>query len=213
VLADDAPEHLTVSRIDPAAELDRYTAARLRTADRLDRDRRALLEEDLRSRCTEELAVFGAFSGLLSEARERFVIIDTAPSGHTLRLLDLTGSYHRQVMRDVAVHGRITTPLMRLQDRDWTRILIVTQPALTAVSEAAALQDDLRRAGIEPYGWVINASLIGTGTRDPLLRGRAALEQPHLQRVRDELARRAWLVPWQTQVVVGEDALSALARA
>lgn len=212
VLADDTPGHLTLSRIDPEAELARYTASRLRAGDRLDSDRRALLEEDLRSPCTEELAVFGAFSGLLSEARERYVIIDTAPSGHTLRLLDLTGSYHRQVMHDAGtIHRRITTPLMRLQDPNWTHMLIVTHPALTPVSEAAALQDDLRRAGIEPYGWVVNASLTGTTTRDPLLRSRAALERPHLQRLCDELAARAWLVPWQTETVIGEAALGALA--
>ena len=214
VLADEVPEHLTVSRIDPAAELARYTAARLRAADRFEPDRRALLEEDLRSPCTEEVAVFGAFSGLLSEARERFVIIDTAPSGHTLRLLDLTGSYHRQVMHGAgSIHGRITTPLMRLQDDGWTRMLIVTHAALTPVSEATALQEDLRRAGIEPFGWVVNASLTGTGTGDPLLLARAALEQSHVARVRDQLARRAWLVPWQTGSLVGENALSALTRA
>lgn len=132
VLADDAPEHLTVSRIDPVAELARHTARRLAAGERLDADRRALLEEDLRSPCTEELAVFRAFSGLLSEARQRFVIIDTAPSGHTLRLLDLTGSYHRQVMAGAEeVHGRITTPLMRLQDPAQTRVLIVTLAELT----------------------------------------------------------------------------------
>jgi len=214
VLADDTPEHLTVSRIDPAAELAGYTAARLHATERFDPDRRALLEEDLRSPCTEELAVFGAFSALLSEARGRFVIIDTAPSGHTLRLLDLTGSYHRQVMQGAGtVHTRITTPIMRLQDPNWTRMLIVTHPALTPVAEAAALQDDLRRADIEPFGWVVNASLTGTSTRDPLRRARAALERPHLQRVRDELAARAWLVPWHTETVIGEAALGAIAQA
>lgn len=117
VLAGDASGHLTVSRIDPAAELARYTADRLRAAERMAPDRRALLEEDLRSPCTEELAVFRAFAELLSRARGRFVVVDTAPSGHTLRLLDLTGSYHRQVMAHAdQVHGRITTPLMRLRD-------------------------------------------------------------------------------------------------
>jgi arsenite/tail-anchored protein-transporting ATPase len=214
VLADDAPEHLTVSRIDPAAELARHTARRLAAGDRLDADRRALLEEDLRSPCTEELAVFRAFSGLLSEASQRFVIIDTAPSGHTLRLLDLTGSYHRQVMAGAEeVHGRITTPLMRLQDPAQTRVLIVTLAELTPVSEAALLQADLRRAGVEPFGWVVNASLTASGTRDPTLRARAALERPHLHRVRDELARRAWLVPWQTDSLTGEDRVAALTHA
>lgn len=214
VLAGQAPDHLMVSRIDPAAELARYTAARLRTAQRLDPERRALLEEDLRSPCTEELAVFRAFSSLLSEARERFVIVDTAPSGHTLRLLDLTGSYHRQVMQGAdEVHGRITTPLMRLQDPAYTRVLIVALAELTPVSEAAAVQDDLRRAGIEPFGWVVNASLTASGTRDPLLRRRAALEHPQLHRVRDELAVRAWMVPWQVETLIDGDPLAALTHA
>ena len=214
VLADAAPDHLTVSRIDPAAELANYTAERLRAAERFDPERRALLAEDLRSPCTEELAVFRAFSGLLSEARRRYVIIDTAPSGHTLRLLDLTGSYHRQIVRDAArPAGRFTTPLMRLQDPAYTRVLVVTLAELTPVSEAAALQDDLRRAGIEAFGWVINASLTGSGTRDPLLLARANLERPHLHRVRDQLAHRAWVVPWQIHTLIGEQRLAELAKA
>ena len=179
VLASDADGLMTISRIDPSAELERYTAERLRATGPLDPDRRALLEEDLRSPCTEELAVFSAFSHLLAEGRKRFVVIDTAPSGHTLRLLDLTGSYHRQFMRGAgATAKRATTPLMRLQDPAFTRVLIVSTPELTPVSEAAALQDDLRRAGIEPFGWVINASLTGSGTRDPVLLARAARTPP-----------------------------------
>ena len=214
VLADAAPDHLTVSRIDPAAELANYTAERLRAAERFDPERRALLVEDLRSPCTEELAVFRAFSGLLSEARRRYVIIDTAPSGHTLRLLDLTGSYHRQIVREAArPPGRFTTPLMRLQDPAYTRVLVVTLAELTPVSEAAALQDDLRRAGIEPFGWVINASLTGSGTQDPLLLARANLERSHLHRVRDQLADRAWIVPWQIHTLIGEQRLAELAKA
>jgi arsenite/tail-anchored protein-transporting ATPase len=211
MLGGHTPEHLTVSRVDPAAELARYTAERLNAAACMDPERRALLQEDLRSPCTQELAVFRAFSGLISEARRRFVIIDTAPSGHTLRLLDLTGSYHRQIMQDPTVqHGRVATPLMRLQDPARTRVLIVTLPELTPVSEAAMLQDDLRRADIEPFGWVINASLTGSGTHDPVLLARARLERPHLHRVRKELAARAWIVPWQIESLVGEGRLAAL---
>ena len=213
LFAGETPQRLTVSRIDPAAALASYTAERLRAAERLGPERRALLEEDLRSPCTEEIAVFRAFSGLLSEARRRFVIVDTAPSGHTLRLLDLTGSYHRQIMRDASrLRGRVTTPLMRLQDSAHTCVLIVTLAELTPVSEAAVLQDDLRRAGIEPFGWVINASLTASGTHDPVLLARAALEGPHLNRVRDQLAARAWIVPWQVESLIGEERLAALSN-
>jgi arsenite-transporting ATPase len=214
ILAGEAVEHLSVSNVDPVAELASYTAERLRDAGPLDPERRALLEEDLRSPCTEELAVFRAFARLIFEARGKFVVVDTAPSGHTLRLLDLTGSYHRQVMQDASGAGtRISTPLMRLQDPAYTRVLVVTLAELTPVSEAAALQGDLRQAGVEPFGWVVNASLTSSGTRDPLLLARAALEHRQLQRIRDGLAARAWMLPWQLESPVGAGRLAALARA
>ncbi|HET6952435.1 MAG TPA: ArsA-related P-loop ATPase [Acidimicrobiales bacterium] len=190
--------HLTTSWIDPDAEVKRYVDARMALARDLDPDERDLLAEDLRSPCTEELAVFSAFSHLLRRGRREHVVIDTAPTGHTLLLLDQTGAYHRDVMRTSAtIGGRATTPLMRLQDPAFTRIVIVTVAQTTPVQEAAELQDELRRAGIEPYGWVINASLAASRTEDPVLRGRAALEHPHIRRVRDELATRAWIVPWR----------------
>ncbi len=193
-----APESLSVDRIDPRAEVQRYTERKLAAARDLGREARALLEEDLRSPCTEEIAVFAAFSRLLGEARERFVVLDTAPTGHTLLLLDTAGAYHRDIMRTAErAAGHMTTPLMRLQDPSQTRVLIVTLAEATPVQEAAELQDDLRRAGIEPYGWIVNATLSGSGTRDPLLERRAALEQPYLRRVRDDLSSRVWRVPWR----------------
>jgi arsenite-transporting ATPase len=209
-----ALDNLRVDRIDPKEETRRYIEKIMaaRGAD-LDAEGRALLREDLESPCTEEVAVFHAFSRIVAEARSAFVVLDTAPTGHTLLLMDATGAYHRQMTRDMpTAQGRILTPLMRLQDADYSRIILVTLPETTPVSEAAALQEDLRRAGIEPYGWVINRSLLGSGTQDPLLRARLKGELVQIARVRDGLARRAYLLPWQPEPPVGIAALGRIAE-
>ncbi|VTU31509.1 Arsenical pump-driving ATPase [Variovorax sp. PBL-H6] len=200
---------LEVSRIDPLAETQRYVEKILAARGKdLDEEGRALLLEDLRSPCTEEVAVFHAFSRTVGEARNCFVVLDTAPTGHTLLLMDATGAYHRQMAREFEGKGtgRIVTPLMRLQDPDYTRIIIVALPEVTPVSEAAALQDDLRRAQIEPFAWVVNRSLMASGSRDPLLASRMAGEAKQLDRVR-ELARRTYVVPWSAKPLTGISAL------
>jgi arsenite-transporting ATPase len=209
-LAGELPD-LKVDRIDPRAETERYIERVMATRGRdLDEPGRALLREDLASPCTEEVAVFHAFSRTVAEARTAFVVLDTAPTGHTLLLLDATGAYHRQMTRDIpSSTGRVVTPLMRLQDPQQTRVLLVALPETTPVSEAAALQDDLRRARIEPYAWVINRSLLAAGTRDTLLRQRLVGEQAQIERVRTQLARRMFVLPWQVEPPIG---LAALAR-
>jgi arsenite/tail-anchored protein-transporting ATPase len=189
---------LTTSAIDPEEATRDYVQGRLDAASRrgLDQEHLDLLAEDLRSPCSQEMAVFQAFRDLLGRARREFVVIDTAPTGHTLLLLDVTGSFHRQVMQDVGDKFRnVVTPLMRLQDPEYSRVLIVTLAETTPVAEATDLQDDLRRAGIEPFGWVVNATLAGSGTEDPVLRSRARLEEAQVARVADR-AHRAWLLPW-----------------
>ncbi|MFN2352095.1 MAG: arsenical pump-driving ATPase [Kiritimatiellia bacterium] len=207
-----AVDGLSVGRIDPAAETERYRQHVLETKGKdLDTAGRALLEEDLRSPCTEEIAVFQAFSKAIREASRRFVVMDTAPTGHTLLLLDATGSYHRDIMRHQAAGVRgIVTPMMRLQDPAQTKMLLVTLPETTPVLEAAALQDDLQRAGIKPWAWVINASLAAAGPTDPLLVARARSEHVQIEKVQRELARRTALVPWLVEEPTGPENLSKL---
>ncbi|MBX7079779.1 MAG: arsenical pump-driving ATPase [Nannocystaceae bacterium] len=204
---------LEISRIDPAAETQAYVEGVLASKGKhLDDEGRALLLEDLRSPCTEEVAVFHAFSRTVARARQQLVVLDTAPTGHTLLLLDATGAYHREMLRkvDQSLVPRLTTPLMRLRDPAWTKIVLVTLPETTPVSEASRLQDDLRRAGIEPWAWVVNASLAATATRDPLLARRVAIERAQIERVR-ALARRLAVVPWRPSEPRGAEALLALA--
>ncbi|MBC7282508.1 arsenical pump-driving ATPase [Hoeflea sp.] len=206
---------LTVDRIDPAAETKRYIDKIMASRGRdLDAEGKALLLEDLASPCTEEVAVFHAFSRVVAEARSAFVVLDTAPTGHTLLLLDATGAYHRQMTRHLepGAPGRVVTPLMRLQDADYTRVLLVVLPETTPVSEAGALQDDLRRAGIEPYGWVVNKSMAATGTSDPLLGSRLAGERAQIDRVRTEFARRTYLLGYRTTPPVGLSELEKLTQ-
>ncbi len=205
---DAEAESLTVSRIDPAEESERYRREVLETKGKdMDEEERKLLEEDLRSPCTEEIAVFQAFSRKIREARRRFVIMDTAPTGHTLLLLDATGSYHREVMRHASEGTRVTTPLMRLQDPRRTKILIVTLPETTPVLEAAALQEDLRRAGINPWGWVINSSLLAARPEAPFLVARAKEEMPRIKKVQSEYCREVAMVPWLPEEPKGAEKL------
>ncbi len=209
------PPSLRISRIDPVAETLAYQKRVIeRTGAGLDDAGRALLAEDLRSPCTEEVAVFHAFARVVSGARREIVIIDTAPTGHTLLLLDATGAYHREVTRNSgAMRDHLVTPLMRLRDPDQTRILIVTLPENTPVHEAAQLQSDLRRASIEPYAWIVNNSLAATTTTDPLLRQRAANESRLINEVTAKLARRVALVPFFPESPVGVDRLRQVAAA
>lgn len=207
---------LTLSRIDPAAETAAYTAEVLTTrGSQLDPAARALLEEDLRSPCTEEIAVFRAFAREIDRATHRFVVLDTAPTGHTLLLLDASEAYHRELERQArgSQPKEVLHLLERLRDPSFTRILLVTLPEATPVHEAAALQSDLRRAGIEPFAWVINQSLHHSGTCDPLLQHRERAEHRYIREITDTHATRTTWLPWQAEEPTGPESLARLAAA
>lgn len=206
--------NLTVSRIDPQAETERYRQQVLATKGKnLDEQGRAMLEEDLRSPCTEEIAVFQAFSRIIREAGRKFVVMDTAPTGHTLLLLDATGAYHREVARQMGAGGmHFTTPMMQLQDPKQTKVLIVALAETTPVLEAANLQSDLRRAGIEPWAWIINNSLALAKPTSPLLRQRAVNELAQIDAVATHHAARWAVVPLQAAEPVGVERLQQLTR-
>lgn len=207
-------EHLTLSRIDPHEVTAQYRAQVLASKGaKLDAAGRAVLEEDLRSPCTEEIAVFQAFSRVIREAGQKFVVMDTAPTGHTLLLLDATGAYHRDVVRQLGASGRhFTTPMMQLQDTRQTKVLIVTLAETTPVLEAANLQADLRRAGIEPWAWVINNSVAAAKVSSPLLRQRAHNELREIEAVAQTHATRYALVPLLEEEPIGVPRLQQLSE-
>ncbi len=210
----NAVPRLRVARIDPAAETAAYSAEVLAaSAPTLDARGRDLLEEDLRSPCTEEIAVFRAFARAVAEGEHGFVVLDTAPTGHTLLLLDAAEAYHREVSRTQGdAPDAVRQLLPRLRDPEFTKVLLITLPEATPVHEAAQLQDDLRRAGIEPFAWVVNQSFAGEGIIDPVLRDRGFREQPYLAEVRELLAQRLAWVPWYPEAPVGADRLLEFSR-
>jgi arsenite-transporting ATPase len=204
--------NLRFSRIDPHAETERYTREVMDTAGAgLTEEGTALLEEDLRSPCTEEIAVFRAFAQAVAEGKEGFVVLDTAPTGHTLLLLDSAEAYHREVLRTTSdMPEAVRNLLPRLRDAEFTRILLVTLPEATPVHEAARLQTDLARAGIVPFAWVVNQSFHADGFRDPVLVERGRREAPFIREVRERLASRFAVILWTPDPPVGAERLRRL---
>jgi arsenite-transporting ATPase len=205
-------EGLQVSRIDPHEETRAYVEQVMAASGKdLDASGRALLEEDLRSPCTEEIAVFRAFARVVAQGAGGFVVLDTAPTGHTLLLLDATEAYHREVARKASeMPEEVRNLLPRLRDPAFTRVLLVALPEATPVHEAGALQEDLRRAQIEPFAWVINQSFAQSGSMDPLLLARGRGEAPYIREVVEKFAKRTALVPWLAEEPVGPEKLRQL---
>ncbi len=203
------PAGLTISRIDPQVETSLYQAEVLSTAGaRLDAPGRALLEEDLRSPCTEEIAVFRAFAKVVDQGQESFVVLDTAPTGHTILLLDAALAYHRELSRQASdIPESVRELLPRLRDPQFTRILLVTLPEATPVHEAAQLQEDLLRANIGTFGWIINQSLTPLSVTDPVLLARQRHEEVYIAEVAQQFALRTAVIPWLINTPVGADGL------
>ena len=212
-LAGDILPNLSVSRIDPQAETSRYAAEIMEKAGAgLDEHGKRLLEEELRSPCTEEIAVFRAFAEVVAAGTKKFVVLDTAPTGHTILLLDSALAYHREVSRQSSgLPEAVEHLLPRLRDPEFTRILILTLPEATPVHEAAALQQDLRRAAIEPYGWIVNQAFSPLKITDPVLKKRQLHEQQYLREILDTHAGKAAIIPWKIDTLSGAEALKQLA--
>lgn len=193
-------ENITVSNIDEAEELQKYrdeVIGKAKAAN-MSQDDIDYIIEDLESPCTQEIAVFRAFAEQVEKAEDGVVVIDTAPTGHTLLLLNSTESYHKEMQRSNAdIPDSVVNLLPRLQNQAETEVVIVALPEATPVFEALRLEADLKRAGILSKWWVMNASLLATDTKDPFLRARANNEQKWIKRIAKDTNGNYVVIPWK----------------
>ncbi|MEY8350767.1 arsenical pump-driving ATPase [Bacillus cereus] len=206
--------NITISRIDPKVEVENYRKEVIEQAkDTVDEEGLAYLEEDLRSPCTEEIAVFRALADIVERANDEIVVIDTAPTGHTLLLLDAAQTYHKEIARSSGeVPQSVKNLLPRLRNPEETSVVIVTLAEATPVHEASRLQGDLKRADINPKWWVINQSFYATHTSDSVLRGRAQSEVQWILEIQKESQNNCVIIPWQSDDIVGYEKLKALVK-
>ncbi|MFZ0444118.1 MAG: arsenical pump-driving ATPase [Bacillus sp. (in: firmicutes)] len=207
--SDHLNQNLTISSINPKVEVEKYKAEVLSKASKdLDEAGLAYLKEDLESPCTEEIAVFQAFAEVVGKSENEIVVIDTAPTGHTLLLLDASESYSKEIERSTGEVPESAKKLLpQIRNPKETSVVIVTLAEATPVLEASRLQDDLRRATINPKWWVINQSLSATNTNDPILRGKASAEWEWIREVKENKAEKCAIIPWLPEEKVGYDKL------
>ncbi|MDO9493217.1 arsenical pump-driving ATPase [Acetobacterium sp.] len=193
-------ENIIVSNIDEAEELQKYrdeVIGKAKAAN-MSQDDIDYIIEDLESPCTQEIAVFRAFAEQVEKAEDGVVVIDTAPTGHTLLLLNSTESYHKEMERSNAdIPDSVVNLLPRLQNQAETEVVIVALPEATPVFEALRLEADLKRAGIMNKWWVMNASLLATDTKDSFLRARANNEEKWIKRIAEDTKGNYVVIPWK----------------
>jgi arsenite-transporting ATPase len=206
--------NITTSRIDEEEELAKYEEEVLTKArETMSEDDIAYVEEDLRSPCTQEIAVFRAFARIVEKAKNEVVVIDTAPTGHTLLLLDSTQSYHREISRlQSDIPEPVKNLLPRLRNADETEVLIITLAETTPVYEAMRLESDLKRAGINSKWWIINASLYATETTNKLLTAKASNEIEWINRVAEHTNGNFAVIEWKAGELKGGKLLDLIQR-
>lgn len=212
-IGEDIP-NLQIERIDPKVVTETYVCSVIKkNAGKLSLEDMALLEEELRSPCIEEIAVFQAFAKTVAKGENQFIVLDTAPTGHTLLLLDSTEAYHREVAKSADdLPSEVKELLPRIRDPKFTKVLIVALPEATPTHEAKALQEDLRRANIEPYAWIINRSFAASDTNDPVLISKGLYELKYIEEITNKLSRKTVLSPWVCDELVGANSLKKLIK-
>ncbi|MDX4036220.1 arsenical pump-driving ATPase [Aliarcobacter skirrowii] len=192
-------ENLTIEKIDPKIETQKHVNEVIaQNEGKISPEDMALLKEELTTPCIEEIAVFKAFAKIVDKAKDSYVVLDTAPTGHTLLLLDASQAYHKEILKNQndAMEKELLELLPRIKDEKYTKILLVTLPEATPTHEAKDLQEDLKRAGIKPYAWIVNRSFALTNSSNNLLCQKALNEIKYINEIKENLSSKTLIRTW-----------------
>jgi len=205
---------ITLSYIDENEELEKYRSEVLSKAkDKMSEEDISYIEEDLKSPCTQEIAIFRAFANIVEKSENEIVVIDTAPTGHTLLLLDSTQSYHKEIQRSQGdVPESVKKLLPRLRNNQETEVLIVALAEATPVYEAMRLEEDLKRAGIHNEWWIINSSLFTTNTTNKTLKAKASNEVQWINKIDSHSKGNFAVISWNPNEIKGERILDLIGK-
>ncbi|OUR72256.1 arsenical pump-driving ATPase [Arcobacter sp. 31_11_sub10_T18] len=212
-IAQNEQSNLSIEKIDPKIELQRHVSEVIaKNENILSKEDMDLLKEELSSPCIEEIAIFQAFAKTISKGVEGFVVLDTAPTGHTLLLLDSSESYHKEVLKNSKDKKSeiLSSLLPRIKDSRFTKILITTLAEATPTHEAKALQEDLQRAGITPYAWVVNKTFANSGTNNNLLCQKGLNELKYIDEIKNDLSDKTVISPWIAEELNSSESLEKL---
>ena len=204
---------ISVEKIDPKVEKERHVNRVIaQNEGKLNEADMDLLKEELSSPCIEEIAIFEAFAKTVEKAKDKFVVLDTAPTGHTLLLLDTSNAYHKEVMKNnnSSENEALINLLPALKDKNFTKIVLSTLAEATPTHEAKDLQEDLKRAGIEPYAWIINRSFAVTNSTHNLICQKGLNEIEYIKEIQNELSSKTVICPWVAQEINSAKSLEKL---
>jgi arsenite-transporting ATPase len=164
----------------------------------------AFFKEENIKNSEHEIAVFRAFAQIVEHSENEVAVIDTAPMGHTLLLLDSTESYHKEIERSRGdIPQSVKKLLPKLRNADDTEVIIVTLAETTPVHEALRLEADLKRAGLHSKWWVINSSMYAINTTNEVLMAKASNEIQWINKV-DEISKGNFaMIDWKAEDVKG----------
>lgn len=204
---------ISLSNIDEKEELKKYqeeVLSKVRESNASEEDI-AYIEEDLRSPCTQEIAVFRAFAEIVNKSENEVVVIDTAPTGHTLLLLESTESYNKEISRSEGeIPQSVIKLLPTLKNENDTEVIVVTLAETTPVYEAMRLKTDLDRANIYSKWWIINSSLYATNTKNNVLKAKASNEIQWINKVNEISEGNFAVVEWKAEEVKDKNLIDLL---